>query len=193
MFVYELNDREFKSQNCQTNSQATVTTAKTFNKFSDGILQNLYFGCSRTEIVRGIYFDNSLKLHTREARGCGQFFRFTEATNIREDFQGNFLRHNRNNKVTLNSFLAGKFLTHDFGSAIVFISVNNEVKCNSTDFSEEDLHTGRTQEEADTKINVYVKHSHLNGFKNVVVETVDTDVVTLLLAHLSLLDLPYEI
>ena len=78
-------------------------------------------------------------------------------------------------------------------NAIVFISVKNEVNCNSTDFSEEDLHTGRTQEEADTKINVYVKHSHLNGFKNVVVETVDSNVVTQLLAHLSLLDLPYEI
>ena len=64
-------------------------------------------------------------------------------------------------------------------SAIVFISVKNEVNCNSNDFSEEDLHTGRTQEEADTKITVYVKHSHLNGFKNVVVETVDSNVVIL--------------
>ena len=62
---------------------------------------------------------------------------------------------------------------HDFGSAIVFISVNSEVKCNSTDVSKEVLHIGCTQEEADTKIIVHMKHL-LNGFRNIVVKTVDT-------------------
>ena len=84
-----------------------------------------------------------MKSHTREARGCGQSFPFTEATNIPKDFQGNFLRHNRN-KFALNSFLTGKLLTQDFGRAIVFISMNSKVKCNSTDVSEEVLHTERT-------------------------------------------------
>ena len=93
----------------------------------------------------------------------------------------------------MNSFLTGKLLTHDFGHAIIFISVNTEVKCNSADVSEEVLQIGRTQEEADTKIIVHVKYCLLNGFRNIVVKTVDTDVVTLLLAHLSLLDSPYEI
>ena len=51
---------------------------------------------------------------------------------------------------------------------------------------------GCTQEEADTKIIVHVKHCHLSGFRKVVIKTVDTDVITLLLAHLSLLDPPYE-
>ena len=132
-----------------------------------------------------------MKLHAREACGCGQFFPFTEASNIPKDFQGNFLRRNRN-KVALNSFLTGKLLTHDFGGAIVFISVNSEVKCNSTDVSEEVLNIGHTQEEADTKIIVHVKHCLLNGFRNIAVTTADTDVVTLLLAHLSLLDSPYK-
>ena len=93
----------------------------------------------------------------------------------------------------MNSFLRGKLLTHDFGGAIVFISVNSEVKHNSTDVSEEVLHIGRTQEEANTKIIGHVKHCLLNGFRNTVVKTVDTDFVTLLLAHLSLLNLPNEI
>ena len=149
-------------------------------------------GCSRIDIVCDSYFDNSLKSHTREAHGCAQLFPFTEATNIPKDFQSTFLRHNRN-KVALNSFLTGKLLTHDFGVAIVFISVNSEVKCNSTDVSEEVLHIGRTQEEADKKIIVHVKHCLLNGFTNIVVKTVDTNVVTLLLAHLSVLDSPYKI
>ena len=30
-------------------------------------------------------------------------------------------------------------MTHDFGGAIVFISVNSEVKCKSTDVSKEDI------------------------------------------------------
>ena len=84
-------------------------------------------------------------------------------------------------------------MTHDFGSAIVFISVNSEVKCNCTDVNEEIFHIGRTQEEVDTKTIVHVKHCILNGFRNIVVKTVDTDVVTLLLAHLSLLNSSYEI
>ena len=153
------------------NSQAAVTTAVTT---ADGIIEfvkKLSSGCSRIDIVCDSYFDNSLKSHTREARGCGQFFPFTEATNIPKDFQGNFLRHNRN-KVDLNSFLTGKLLTHDFGRAIVFISVNSEVKCNSTDVSEEVLHIGRTQEEAGTKSIVHVKHCLLNGFRNIVVKAV---------------------
>ena len=80
----------------------------------------------------------------------------------------------------MNSFLTGKLLTHDFGCSILFISVNSEIKCNSTDVSEEVLHIGHTQEEADTKIIVHVKHCLLS-------------VVTLLLAHLSLINSPYEI
>ena len=155
------------------NSQVAFTTAKIFNEFADGIIEfvkNLPSGCSRICQEPAIC---PLKSHTCEAHGCGQFFPFTEATNIPKDFQGNFLRHNRN-KVALNSFLTGKLLTHDFGGAIVFISVNSEVKCNSTDVSEEVLHIGRTQEDAATKIIVHVKHCLLNGFRNIVVKTVDT-------------------
>ena len=161
------------------NSQVAFTTAKIFSEFADGIIEfvkNLPSGCSRICQEPAIC---PLKLHTCEAHGCGQFFPFTEATNIPKDFQGNFLRHNRN-KVALNSFLTGKLLTHDFGGSILFISVNSEIKCNSTDVSEGVLHIGHTQEEADTKIIVHVKHCLLS-------------VVTLLLAHLSLINSPYEI
>ena len=75
------------------NSQADVTTVNTFNEFADGIIKfvkNLSSGYSRIHAVWDSYFDNSLKSHTREARSCGQFFPFTEATNIPKDFQGNF-------------------------------------------------------------------------------------------------------
>ena len=84
-------------------------------------------------------------------------------------------------------------MTHNFGGAIVFISVNSEVKCNYTNISKEVLHIGRTQQEADIKIIVHVKHCLLNDFRNIAIKIVDTDIVTLLLDILSLLDSPYEI
>ena len=55
---------------------------------------------------------------------------------------------------------------HDFGGAIIFISMNSEVKCNSINVSEEDLLIGCTKEEADTKIIAHVKYCLLNGFIN---------------------------
>ena len=57
-------------------------------------------------------------------------------------------------------------LTHDFGGAIVFISVNSEGTCNSSHVNKEHRHTRHRQEEADTKIIVHLKHCLLNCFKN---------------------------
>ena len=37
-----------------------------------------------------------------------------------------------------------------------------------------------------------MKHCPLNGFRNFVVKTVDTDIMTLVLAHLSIIDSTYE-
>ena len=121
-----------------TKYEGAATTAITFNEFTDAIksAQNLSSGCSRIDIVCDSYFDISLKSHTREARGCKHFFPFTEATKIPNDFQGKFLRCSRN-EVALNSFLKGKLLAHDFGEAILFISVKSKVHCNSTDVNED--------------------------------------------------------
>ena len=52
---------------------------------------------------------------------------------------------------------------------------------------------GRTQEEAHTKIIDHVKHCLLSGFRIAGVKTDDKDVITLLLAHLPLLNSPWEI
>ena len=66
------------------------------------------------------------------------------------------------------------------------------MKCNSINVSEVVLDIGRTQEEGNTKVIVHVKHCPLSGFRNIAVKTVDTDVVILLQANLSLFDSPYE-
>lgn len=77
-------------------------------------------------------FDNSWKSHAFEASGCGHFAHLQRQQ-----------MYNRN-KVASTSFVSGKLLKHDFGSGLVFISVNSEVKCNSTNFSNED-HIGHEQ------------------------------------------------
>ena len=77
-------------------------------------------------------------------------------------------------------------MTHDFTDAMVLISMSRKVECNYTEVSEEDLHIGRTEEEADTKIIVHIKYCLFNGCRNASVKTVDTDLITLLLVHLKL-------
>ena len=77
-------------------------------------------------------------------------------------------------------------MTHDFPDAMVLISMSRKVECNYTEVSEEDLHIGRTEEEADTKIIVHIKYCLLNGCRNASLKTVDTDLITLLLVHLKL-------
>ena len=49
------------------------------------------------------------------------------------------------------------------------------------------------QEEADTKIIVHVKHGLLSCFRNIVIKIVDTDVLALISANLSMFDEPYKI
>ena len=88
------------------NSQETGTKGKTL-QIADWRLiyaQNLSCGCSCIDIVCDSYFNNSLKSHTPEARGCGQRLPFVETTNIQKYFQDNFLRHNRNSRAGIYLF-----------------------------------------------------------------------------------------
>ena len=101
-----------------------------------------------------------------------------------------FFRRNRN-RVALNSFLADKLWTHNFGGGILFTSVKRKVKCNSTDVSK-DVHTGRTQDKVDTKIIVNMKNCLLSGCRNVAVKIVHTDVISMLLFIISLYEIKVD-
>ena len=81
---------------------------------------------------------------------------------------------------------------HDFGETLIFVSVNNDVLCNN-DTVYIDLNQACRQEEADTKVIVHVSNCLSHGFRSISVKTVDTDVVTLILAHPSVLPYPNEI
>ena len=91
-------------------SQASISRAKTFEEFSAEIInciKRISVNCSRVDIV----FDNSLKAHTRDCRGVGQYFPFSATTSIPRDFVNNFL-HNNRNKMELNLVLAEQLINH---------------------------------------------------------------------------------
>ena len=70
-------------------AQAAVTSAKTFEHFSNEVLNNIkgiLANCSRIDVITDGYFDTSLKAHTRDSRGVGQYFTFTPSTIIPKDF-----------------------------------------------------------------------------------------------------------
>ena len=72
--------------------------------------------------------------------------------------------------------------------------MNSEFKRNSTDISKmRSSYWMHTRDKFDTKIIVHIKHCLLNSLQHIVVKTVNTDVITLLLAHLSFLDSQYKI
>ena len=172
---------------------ASISRAKIFEDFSVEIIkciERISVNCSRVDIV----CDNSLKAHTRDCRGVGQYFPFSATTSIPKDFVNNFLNNNRN-KMELNLFLTEQLINHNFGNVLLFVSLNHNIRCNNCNPGTPitDLQKGSEQEEADTKIIVHVLNCIPTGFKNVMIKTVDTDVVTLLLAYFPEFELPNEI
>ena len=100
------------------NYQASISRAKTFEEFSAEIInciERISVNCSRVDIVCDSYFDNSLKAHTRDCRGAGQYFPFSATTSIPKDFVNNFLNNDRN-KMELNLCLAEQSINHNFGN-----------------------------------------------------------------------------
>ena len=105
------------------NSQASISRAKNFEEFA---LEIIHFiekisESSRLDIVCDSYLDNSLKAHTRENRGRGQYSPFSAPTAMPIDFQKTFLQHGKN-KLNLNLFLAQSLIEHDFGDTVLFVN-----------------------------------------------------------------------
>ena len=146
---------------------------------------------SRLDVVTDSYFD---KVRTKENRGVSQYYPFTSTTLIPKDFKESFLSNSKN-KQSLNEFIARKLIVHDFGNVTLLISLNSDIlqNVNVLDRTIDDLAVTRSQEEADTKIIVHILSHIRNDHTKILVRTGDTDVVTLILAHLSLLQQSYGI
>ena len=170
-------------------STSAVTKAMTFREFSEDVikcLKNISFGCFRLDIVCDSYFELSLKGQTRRTRGYGHFLAISSDTLLPKNFQNDFLK-NDENKKRLNSFLAEKVIDNDFDDMLVVISANNDILLNVRSqevLKLDDLRNACRHEEADVKIIPYVLNCADNGYQEVLIKTVDTDVIVLLLAHI---------
>ena len=121
------------------------------------------------------YLEDTLKGHTREKRGKGVRRQVSNKTKTPSNWQ-EFLRIDEN-KTELFQYLANK-VTEAIQYKTVISTFDTKVVCNQY---AEDLQfiSHCNHEEADTRIFVHAKDASMKGYRNVLVRTVDTDVVVL--------------
>ena len=161
-------------------------SADTFADFAYKLyvhVMNIAEGYHRVDIICDRYFDESLKNQTRDDRGQGPTLSFEENDKFPSDFKNSFLKNN-NNKERLNLFLADKFSEHHHQADIKFtITKGTGILTNDATLSSDPLINYNTAEEADQKLVRHVLQCLKTGVKNIVVRTIDTDVIVLLLAY----------
>ena len=193
--IYDSSPSQFPSINptclvvdlsCVTRASVSSSTAKNFDEFADNIINSVFemsCDCSRIDICTDNYFERSLKTDTRVTRGNGQYFPFKGSTKLPQDIKECFFSNNKN-KEEFNDFLAQKFLDYDCKNVELVISIKDEVlhknKNISTNLDYPIL--AAFQEEADTKIMAHIVSCCQSGHQYIRVKTVDSGVITLLLA-----------
>ena len=111
--------------------------------------------CSRCDIIFDVYVENSLKRHTREARGIGESLKIEESTRLPKDWHS-FLRVD-DNKTALFVFLAEiiRCLRIPYSKTLVVtkqgsvIDPSELAPCN--------------HEESDTRVFLHCKHAYNQG------------------------------
>ena len=94
-----------------------------------------------------------------------------------------FLKHSES-KEQLNKYLADKFISFHSGSKIVTITFENNIRSTDPELLQ-DLRriNDFTAEEADLRLVTHAIGCVEKGYKNVVLRTVDTDVLFLLIGN----------
>ena len=159
----------------------------TFNDFAS-ILFFFIMGFAkqyhRCEIIADRYFQGSLKEGTRDKRGNnGSKQIFDGSTLFPNDFTLNFMK-NSDNKTKLNLFLAKKFIEfHKNDLQILVITFNDTILSNNEAVLTEESINYCNIEEADARLVRHCVNLSKQGFKHIVLCTVDTDVLVLVLAY----------
>lgn len=159
---------------------------KTFGDYANNVFipfLNREFGnVSRLDVIWDIYIKDSLKNTTREKRGTGQRIRVTASAKIPKGW-ANFLRDNAN-KEGLFHLLSSICHSHDFGNGneLIITDGSNALINNACEDRRRTSLQPCNHEEADTRIMVHVADAVAQGYKNIMIRTVDTDVVILAIA-----------
>ena len=138
----------------------------------------------RCEIVADRYFEGSLKEWTRNKRGTGgSKLIFNGESLMPKDFSSNFLTNNEN-KDNLNIFLAKRFVDfHKNSLQVLVVTLNDGVYSNKEYVFTEELIAYCNVEEADARLMRHRINSSKQGYKNILIHTVDSDVLLLLIAY----------
>ena len=164
-------------------------TANTFEEYAHQVfipyVKGQLRGVSPFDLVWDSYKDGSLKMVIREKRGKGVRMRVVSTTAIPENWQS-FLRVDAS-KVELFTFLSDVLVQslHDEAKELV-VTYGEAVTCLPRQEDESSL-APCSHEEVDTRIMLHVAHAAQHDHCRIQVQTVDTDVLAVMVAQV----LPY--
>ena len=163
----------------------TTIVAASFGIFAEklmGTINRLAARYDRIDVVCDCYFEDSLKNQTRDGRGSGDTVTFDRNTKFPSDFKNNFLKNNKN-KNRLNEFLADEFMQQYSGGKSFVVTKGELVLSNIDSLAGDSSLSPNSAEEADQKLVRHALQCVRSGVRNIVVRTVDTDVILLLVAY----------
>ena len=145
----------------------------------------------RCDLCFDRHVPNSLKSPARAKRGTSIAVKFRATTVLPKNFYS-FLR-NPDNKTSLFRFLAkkdGYFICNQYQDIVVTNSTN-AVALHSARLSSLDISsiTSCDHKDADSCIFLHCIHASNNGFKHIMITTVDSDVLVLAIHFIKKLDL----
>ena len=153
--------------NCKTFAEYSI---KVFQSYLLKQLHNI----QRLDIVWDRYFPNSIKGMTRDLRGKGTRRKLSPTGILPKDWQ-NFLRCEEN-KTELFQYLAYSLKDMDIPkNKSIYSTYNDKVML----FGEGTAMPDCNHEESDTRIFVHVCHYLHSGHQNIMIRSVDSDVVVL--------------
>ena len=135
--------------------------------------------CERIDVVFDQYFEDSLKNAVREKRGSGIRFKVEPKVKVPKKWHDILLVNE--NKVELFLFLAKEIEKHPFPEEKeVNVTMKSEVLSINSNFKQTCSH-----EEADSRMLIHVMHALEEGNRTFMIQTVDTDVIVILLGKFN--------
>ena len=172
------------SAQIQAKSKAPVQNMYDFAVLLYNHVTELSKDFDRCDVIADRYFNGSLReATTRTERGIGSRMFFSGNTAFPPNFQDDCLQ-NSENKEDLNLYLANTFMDlHQNKEKILVFSHKDSILTTDTRLMDCPSIAYCTIEEADARLVRHTLHLAATGYKNIIVRTVDTDVLILLCAY----------
>ena len=164
-------------------------TSKTFKDYASTDILPLVYAYSRkhnrTDIIFDVYCQSSMKSEARSKRGKAIRRRVTKKSKTPTNWKS-FLRDSQN-KTELFHFLADAVATMTTDNLVVVTRGEDaRTSANYTNMSLEEL-APCTHEEADTRIFLHAWHAARNGYKSLMVDANDTDIIVIAISQMTFL------